>query len=99
MFSIPHSTLGLREKKTKAATMRYGFTWHLLTIVETMHHEIQHDQRVHLKERSSPYGVSKERRWSYGDQSDIRNRLRHPYVSVIDYKVRQGDPYIKMFEE
>ena len=27
-------------KKTKAATMRYGFTWHLLTIVETLHHEI-----------------------------------------------------------
>ena len=28
-------------KKIEAATMRYGFTWHLLTIVETMLHEIQ----------------------------------------------------------
>ena len=78
--------------------MRYGFTWHLLTIVETMHHEISMISAFILKKGPLRTELVRKEDGHTVITATIRNRLRHPYVSVIDYKVRQGDPYIKMFD-
>ena len=56
-------------KRIKAATMRNGCILHLPTLAEIM--------RLHLKERSSPYQLNKERSRAHGEQSD------HSHSSII----------------
>ena len=86
-------------EKIKAATMRYGFTWHLLTVVETMHHEISTINAFFLKNGPLRTELVRKKDGHTEIKKTIRNRLRRPYASMIDNKMQQGGPCIKMFEE
>ena len=67
-------------QRIKAAHMRCGCTWHSLTIMVTTHREKKHDQRLLLKERSSPYQPNKERRPAHTEnKATIRLRQNRPY--------------------
>ena len=68
-FPPPTVLLGIIEKRSKLPPCGIGCTWFLLTITETAPQE-KHDQRLLLKERSSPDQLNKERSRAYGEQSD-----------------------------
>ena len=59
----------------------------------TTHREKKHDQRLLLKERSSPYQPNKERGSTYGEQSDLSlvsessiRRTRAPMSTIFNVK-------------